>query len=113
MGKAPLAVALMTICLNEMEWLEKLYANHCDWPGLVRWSFVESCDLMYYQASRSMATSNGLSVDGTSEFLARIARQDSRTRYVPLGFVGHDDRALGKIQCKARALAELTNATRS
>lgn len=62
-------VMLATICLNEMEWLPRLVEQHKDWPGLAGWCFVEGCDPVYAETNPSMVTEDGLSIDGTTEFL--------------------------------------------
>lgn len=93
-------VALATLCLNEMEWLEKLYEQHKNWPGLERWVFVESADRVYAETNPDMVFAGGLSVDGTSKFLRDLAERDSRVIYIPYGLSRHDDSAQGK--CAAR-----------
>jgi len=79
-------VMLATLCLNEMEFLRVLVEQHRDWPGLSRWIFVEACDGAYGSANPDMVTNAGLSVDGTSEFLADLAAKDSRVTYIPYGY---------------------------
>jgi len=90
---------LCTLCLNEMEWLPKLYEQHKDWPHLYRWIFVESADEVYARTNPHLASSEGLSVDGTSDFLRDLAAKDDRIEYIPFGFCRHEDPAL----CKVRA----------
>ena len=71
-------VALCTLCLNEMEWLARLYEQHRNWPGLLKWVFVEAADVVYAKTNPDMVTSFGLSVDGTSDYLRNLSREDSR-----------------------------------
>ena len=78
-------VLLGTLALNEMEWLSRLYTQHKDWPGLVRWVFVEGCDAAYARANPDLSTPEGFSIDGTSDLLADLARGDDRVRYVRQG----------------------------
>lgn len=99
-----MSVVLSTICLNEMEWLPKLYEQHKDWPEMLRWIFVEAADRVYAETSPNRVNANGLSVDGTSQFLRDLSDKDQRIIYIPLGFTGHRNKALGKIEMKARAL---------
>ena len=68
-----MSIVLSTLCLNEMEWLDKLYAQHKDWVGLEKWIFVESADRVYAETNPDMVSSSGLSVDGTTEFLRELA----------------------------------------
>jgi glycosyltransferase involved in cell wall biosynthesis len=91
---------LATLCLNEMEWLPKLYEQHKDWPGMSSWVFVEAADRQYAKANPKLVSSCGLSVDGTSEFLQKLAADDDRVKYIPHGFSEHADPAQGK--CAAR-----------
>lgn len=95
------SVALCTLCLNEMQWLPKLYQQHKDWPGLSRWVFVESADSVYAQTNPALASSQGLSVDGTTEFLNELSKSDDRIVHIPYGFCAHPDPAQGK--CIARS----------
>lgn len=69
-------VMLCTLVLNEMEWLEKLVEQHKDWPGLVRWVFVEGSDPIYRESNPG-AVSDGmkLSTDGTTEFLRDLCQR--------------------------------------
>jgi len=96
---------LATLCLNEMEWLQKLYDQHKDWPDLVSWVFVESADRVYADVNPTLVSKQGLSVDGTSDFLHDLARRDARVQYIPHGFSTHVDPALGKIESRQRYLA--------
>src|SRR5574343_613157 len=99
-------VVLCTLCLNEMEWLPKLYEQHRDWPGMARWVFVEACDVVYASVNLGSATEKGLSVDGTSRFLAELAQMDDRVRYVPFGWTGAEDKAQGKCPARTAYLRE-------
>lgn len=100
----PPTVLLATLCLNEMEWLPKLYEQHRDWPGLVRWVFVEAADTEYRRANPDMVDDRGLSVDGTTEFLADLHQRDNRVTHVPHGFSGNPDPAKGKCEARQRYL---------
>jgi len=95
-----MSVALCTLCLNEMEWLPKLYQQHKGWPTMERWVFVEAADAMYQQANPHMVSRSGLSVDGTTEFLEDLAKQDERVIHIPYGISRDSDPAQGK--CAAR-----------
>src|SRR3990167_2340270 len=93
-------IFLATLCLNEMEWLPLLYEQHRTWPEMVRWVFVESADAAYRRVNPDMVSGQGLSVDGTSEFLKDLAIKDDRITYIPFGLSINKDAALGK--CDAR-----------
>lgn len=93
-------IMLATLCLNETEWLQLLYEQHKNWPGLVNWTFVESADITYARTSPDMVSKEGLSVDGTSEFLQSLSVRDNRISYVPTGFCESGDPAQAK--CIAR-----------
>ena len=95
-----MSILLATLCLNEMEWLPKLYEQHKNWPGLTKWVFVEAADRQYANANPNMVTTNGLSIDGTSEWLQHLSKTDDRVVYKPRGFSNHSDPAQGK--CQAR-----------
>ncbi len=95
-----MSILLATLCLNEMEWLAKLVRQHKDWPGLTRWVFVEAADRFYAKANPEMVIADGLSVDGTTDLLRKLADEDERVTYIRYGWSGHDDAALGK--CGAR-----------
>src|SRR4051794_7463634 len=41
-GGHGMSVLLATLCINEMEWLPRLYEQHKDWPGMAGWVFVEA-----------------------------------------------------------------------
>jgi len=97
-----MSVVIGTLCLNEMEWLPKLYEQHRDWPGLRKWVFVESADRMYQQANPELVSPEGLSVDGTTEFLKDLAKKDERVEYVQHGFGTHKDKAQGKCEARQR-----------
>jgi hypothetical protein len=97
-------VMLATLALNEMEWLPKLYKQHKDWPNLIQWVFVESADRMYTQAHPELVSPSGLSIDGTTDFLADLARSDSRVIHIPYGFCSHPDPALGKVTARQQYL---------
>lgn len=99
-----MSVVLATLCLNEMEHLPRLYAQHRNWPGLVKWVFVESADAQYVKANPTLVTGPGLSTDGTSEYLAGLAKQDPRIQYIPLGLSQHSDPAQGKCMSRQQYL---------
>ncbi|MFA5056479.1 MAG: glycosyltransferase family 2 protein [Opitutaceae bacterium] len=103
-------ILLATLCLNEMEHLPRLYAQHYDWPWLDRWVFVESADSMYAKANLSLVTDAGLSTDGTSQYLQNLAANDHRVVYVPYGLSKHTDPAQGKVASRQEYMkvAELT-----
>lgn len=104
-------VALATLCLNEMEWLPKLYEQHKDWPGLVNWTFVEGADIQYARTNPNMVLA-GLSTDGTTSFLQEIASKDKRITYIPygyFGFAGAKDQ--GKCEARTEYLREIDKYT--
>jgi hypothetical protein len=90
-----------------MEWLPKLYEQHKDWPNLTKWIFVESADRVYAATSPHMVTTEGLSVDGTSQFLQDLAFCDPRIIYIPYGFCSNSNPALGKIEARQQYLDAL------
>jgi hypothetical protein len=98
------SIALCSLVLNEMEWLPKLYEQHKAWPNLTKWIFVESADRVYASTSPHMVTVEGLSVDGTSQFLQDLAFCDPRVVYVPYGFSHHTDPAQGKCDSRTQYL---------
>ena len=99
-----MSILLATLCLNEMEHLPKLYAQHKDWPGLRDWVFVESADRVYARSNPDLVSHNGLSVDGTSKYLANLASQDPRVTYIAHGFADHTDPAQCKVAARQRYL---------
>lgn len=106
-------VALCTLCLNEMEWLPKLYQQHKDWPGLTHWVFVEGADAAYAQANPDMVSPSGNSVDGTSEFLRQLRDSDPRVSFLQLGFFGMDgDPAQGKVRARQAYLDQVRFSSR-
>ncbi len=66
-------IALVTLALNEMEWIPRLWQQHKDWPELAAWVFVEAADREYARANPGMTTPEGFSIDGTMSFLGRLA----------------------------------------
>ncbi len=90
-----MSIQLNTLCLNEMEWLPRLYEQHRDWHGMGHWVFVEAADRAYAEANPDMVSKDGLSIDGTSEWLADLAKRDDRVIYIPHGFTGHENPAQG------------------
>lgn len=97
-------ICLCTLALNEIEWLGKLYLQHKDWPGLVKWVFVESADVVYARENPELVTDRGLSTDGTSEFLAALGDSDPRIHYIPHGTCSSPNPAQGKCQARNRYL---------
>ncbi len=95
-------IMLATLCINEMEWLAKLYAQHRDWPGLVSWCFVEAADRAYATANPEMVSKDHLSVDGTTEFLRGLVDRDPRVSYVGYGLSRHADVAQGKAPARTQ-----------
>lgn len=93
-------ILLGTLALNELQWLPHLYEQHKDWPGLIRWVFVEAADRVYAEANPDLVSHAGLSVDGTSEFLRDLAARDPRVTYIPFGITSHRWASQGK--CLAR-----------
>jgi hypothetical protein len=89
-------LALATICLNEMEWLPRSIAQHSSWPGLVGWVVVEGADVTYARVNPSLVR-DGLSVDGTTEFL-----QTAPVTYIQHGLFGHHDPAQAKCVIRNR-----------
>lgn len=95
-----MSAVLCTLVLNEMEWLPKLYEQHRRWKDIKKWIFVEAADFMYAEANPNLVTDKGLSVDGTTEFLMQLARQDKNVLYIPYGISTSANKAAGK--CAAR-----------
>lgn len=95
----PPRIVLCTICINEMEWLPRLWEQHKDWPGLVGWCFVEGADRAYAAANTELVTKYGLSTDGTTDFLRRLDHEEAGMTYAGVGLVG-DEGPQGK--CEAR-----------
>lgn len=76
---------LATLCINEMEWLPRLVAQHKDWPGLCAWVFVEAADAVYNAVNGPGMVDGGLSTDGTTEFLESTCRPGSVLAHVKHG----------------------------
>lgn len=104
-------IQLCTLVLNEIEWLEKLYNQHKDWPGLDYWVFVEAADIVYAHTNPHMVSNDGLSTDDTSSFLRTLEDRDRRVVYIPHGFCKHKDKAQGKCEARNRYL-EVADETR-
>lgn len=102
-------IALATLCLNEQEFLEQSYAQHKDWPGLCSWAFVEGADRKYGEASPSLVSFDGLSVDNTSDILKRLAKADERVTYVPYGWMEDVNSAQNKTKGRDRYLDVFEN----
>lgn len=93
-------VAIATLVLNEMGWLQYLYDQHKGWPGLAKWVFVEAADRVFAETNPSLVSSKHLSVDGTSEFLQRLQSQDSRVVHIPFGLSDNPNPALCKVAAR-------------
>jgi len=102
-----MTVALCTLVLNEMQWLPHLYEQHKDWPGLLKWVFVESADRVYAETNPTLVSKDGLSVDGTTSFLEALVNQDPRVVHIKHGFSSATDPAQGKCQARSRYLEEV------
>lgn len=100
-------ICLTTLVLNEMQWLPKLYRQHKNWPHLAKWIFVESADSIYAKTNPDLVNGSGLSVDGTTEFLEELAKNDERIVHIKHGFSTHGDPAQGKCQSRDRYLREM------
>lgn len=99
-------VMLATLCLNEAEWLPKLWEQHKDWPEDILWVFVESADAAYARANPDMVTSDGLSVDATPDILSDLARRDSRVIHIRHGLSRHNLMDQGKVGARQRYMEE-------
>ncbi len=99
-----MSILLATLVLNEMEHLPKLYEQHKDWPGLDVWVFVESADKIYAQANPTMVSPEGLSVDGTTEYLSELTSSDSNLIHIKHGRSEHSNAAQGKCSSRQRYL---------
>lgn len=100
-------LVLATLALNEMEWLPKLVEQHIAWRGVevMQWCFVEAADAVYKSVAPEMVSPQGLSVDGTTEFLEQLAKDDPRVAHVRHGHCGSlSDRANGKAAARQRYL---------
>lgn len=95
---------LATLCLNEMQWLPRLYEQHRDWPTSVKWVFVEAADKAYAGSNPELVSSQGLSVDGTTEWLQDLAKQDEEVEYIAHGFCEYQKPHLNKIAARQRYL---------
>lgn len=104
MATASPRIMLATICLNEMEWLPKLYQQHKAWPGLCEWVFVEGSDAKYKEANPDLVTDRGLSADGTTEHLVELVSLDHRVTVLRHGVSQHADPAQGKCALRNRYL---------
>jgi len=101
-----MTVVLGTMVLNEMQWLPRLYEQHKDWPGLLKWVFVESADRVYAETNPSLVSTGGLSTDGTTSFLEALAKQDDRIVHIKHGFSSAADPAQGKCEARSQYLLE-------
>lgn len=99
-------VVLCTLVLNEMEWLPKLHEQHRNWPGMLRWVFVEAADSKYAEVNLKKVSLYGLSLDGTTQWLTELTKRDDRVMYIPHGFCSTGDPAQSKCEARSRYLAE-------
>lgn len=96
---------LATLCLNEMEWLPRLYQQHINWADVdLKWVFVESADQIYANTNPQLVSNRGLSVDGTTDWLVDTCLDDKRVKYIPHGFSSNHDKAQGKCEARNRYL---------
>ena len=95
-----MSILLGTLCLNELEWLPRLYEQHRNWPGLTKWVFVEAADRTFATCNPQLVSKDGLSTDSTTEFLESLAKQDDRVLHIKYGFADHPDPALCKIAAR-------------
>lgn len=96
-----------TLILNEMEWLPKLVEQHLNWEGLVHWVFVEAADSIYAKVNPTRVSPQGLSVDGTTETLERLALlYPDKITHIKFGFTQSTDPAQGKCQARSAYLTE-------
>lgn len=101
----PPRIMLATLCLNEMQWLPYLYAQHKDWPGMTAWVFVEAADVVYQQTNPDLVSPEGLSVDDTTDYLSYLAQSNSSIVHVRHGLTSHPkDPAQGKCAARDRYL---------
>ena len=100
-------ICLCTLILNEFQWLPKLYEQHKNWKGLVKWIFVESADKVYAQTNPQMVNKNGLSVDSTTQYLEDLAAIDDRIVHIKYGFCSSEDKAQGKCEARTQYLKEM------
>jgi hypothetical protein len=106
-----MSVVLCTLVLNEMEWLPRLWEQHKNWPGMLAWIFVEAADKVYAETNPNMVdpVSKCLSVDGTTEFLIQLHRDNTKVHYIPHGLCSSTDKANGKCIARSRYLEMADN----
>lgn len=97
-------ILLATLCLNEIEHLPSLYEQHKNWRGLEKWVFVEAADKVYAQINPNLVSEDGLSVDGTTEYLHKLVQQDPRVVHIRHGFTTNKRPDQGKIAARQRYL---------
>lgn len=102
-----MSICLCTLVLNEMEWLPKLYEQHKNWPDLTKWVFVESADQVYAEANPTLVSHQGLSTDGTTEWLRELSQRDPRVVHIRHGITWNKDPAQGKCAARQRYLNEM------
>lgn len=95
---------LCTLCLNESEWLPKLYQQHKDWKGLTHWCFVESADRIYAETNPDRVVAGGLSIDGTTDWLNDLTKRDDRISHVKFGLTTDPRPEQGKCQSRQQYL---------
>jgi glycosyltransferase involved in cell wall biosynthesis len=99
-----MTIMLATLCLNEMEHLSNLYEQHKDWPDLKEWVFVEAADRVFQLVAPELVSNDGLSTDGTTDFLRELAKKDDRVKYIPFGFTSHQEPDQGKVTARNQYL---------
>lgn len=98
-------LCLCTLALNEMQWLPSLWEQHRAWPGVdLTWIFVESADRVFAETNPDLVTYDGLSTDGTTDYLGELARVNPRVLHIPHGLACHPDPAQGKCAARQRYL---------
>ena len=100
-------ICLCTLVLNESQWLDKLYKQHKNWKGLIKWVFVESADRVYAQTNPKLVTKDGLSTDDTTAFLEDLAKRDDRVVHIKHGFCSSPDKAQGKCEARNQYLSQM------
>ncbi len=100
-------IMLATLCLNEMQWLDKLWKQHKEWEGanIVEWVFVEAADRVYAETNPHLVNDKGLSIDGTTEYLRELEQKEKGfVTHIRHGFTSHTDKAQGKCEARNRYL---------
>jgi len=79
-------VVITMIVLNEMEFLEKNIKQHLSWPGLQQIIIVEGSTKTYGATNPHVVSPQGLSTDGTTEYLIQLAEENPLITYIPYGW---------------------------